>query len=80
MQYQPLDELKKHPDWGSLGEVLQEYVGELLDLRKIDSSLSATAYKTEALSRLRAAEAVLEFYRNHGFAQRRLEDLEVRFD
>lgn len=80
MQYQPLDELKKHPDWGAVGLKLQEYIGKQLDLREIDSSLSATAFKTEALARIRGAEGALQFYRDHGFAQGRLEDIDVRFD
>ncbi len=67
------------PEWNAIERVIETYLIEMFDLRKIDTTLSATAYKAECLSRLRAAENVATFYRNNKFINKRVEDMESNF-
>lgn len=77
--YEPIKLITSQPEWNAVEQILETYISEFFDLRNVDTKLSAPAYKTECLSRLRAAENVLSFYRTNHFTSKRVEDIKGSF-
>lgn len=78
-EYDALKIITSQPEWLVVETKLEEYLSDMFDLRKIDTSLSATTYKAECLARLRAAENVMEFYKANHFVKKQVKELNVSF-
>jgi hypothetical protein len=78
-EYDPIKNLTSSPDWISIEQELELYLSEMFDLRKVDTTLSAVAYKTECVARLRAAQNVLKFYERHKFLKKEVNNTSFSF-
>ncbi len=79
MEYDALKTITGTAEWIAVEQTLEAYLNEMFDLRKVDTTLSAVAYKTECIARLRAAENVYNFYKTNKFISKRFDEIQGTF-
>lgn len=79
MNYDPLKSLQENPEWTAVEKVIEEYLIEMFDIRKIDTNLPAEQFKTECMARILAGENVYDFWKTNKFIQKRKEDIPFTF-
>ena len=57
------------PEWGQVEEVISEFITPLLNIREIDTTMSAEDVKAEVIGKIKAYEALEGFITSKGLVR-----------